>query len=175
MITQSELKDLFYYNQLTGEFTRIKNVSNVKCGLVVLKPSKQGYLRLRINNKYYYLHRLAWLYVYGEFPNNLIDHKNGNKLDNRIDNLRLASYSENYQNISLKSKASSGLRGAYYNQKSNKWQAKLTINYKTKSLGYFETALLAHHAYLNGKKKYHTFNPEFIRWLKHFLLTAKTN
>ncbi len=159
MIDQKEFKNLFKYDQETGMFFRNNPVSNIKAGLVNLKPSKYCYLRLRINGKYYYLHRLAWIYVHGYFQKNLIDHKDGNKQNNCINNLREADHRGNFQNLAKKSQAASGFRGAYFDKKSGLFQSKLTLNYKSISLGYFKTAIEAHHAYIDGKKKHHKFNP----------------
>ena len=80
MITQSELKNILHYNQDTGVFTWIKN--SIVAGTV----EKKGYIAIKINRKSYKAHRLAWLYIYGNFPKEQIDHLNGIKNDNCINN-----------------------------------------------------------------------------------------
>lgn len=163
MLTMCRLHELVSYNQETGEFSRRIRASNIKQGLVNPRPSKQGYLRMRIDGGLYSLHRIAWFYVNGEWPANLLDHKDGDKTNNKISNLRAATHGENLQNISIESKAESGLKGAYFDKKSGKWQAKIMLDYKSISAGYYSTALLAHEAYLDAKKKHHKFQPEFCR------------
>lgn len=139
MITQSELKSKLYYNPETGIFTRITTKKSNN------KPSSNGYIYLSVNNKQYSAHRLAWLYVYGEFPTNCIDHINRIKHDNKIENLREASYSQNSYNKECKSK--SGYKGVTWWERDKKWKAQIEIDGKNKHIGYFETPELAHKAY----------------------------
>lgn len=162
-LTQARLREVAAYDPHTGEFTRLGAVSNVAAGPVRPRPSKNGYLRMRVDGKLYYLHRLAWLYVHGSWPSNLADHKDGDKTNNRIGNIRDATHAQNLQNIAATGRGASGLRGAYFDKASGKWQAKITRNYKTISLGYFDTPELAHAAYLEGKREHHQFQPEFSR------------
>jgi hypothetical protein len=158
-LTHERLLQLIFYDEKTGNVFRKITVANVKIGQIKPKPSKNGYLRMHIDGRLYYLHRLAWFYVNKNWPL-AIDHIDGNRQNNKLENLRSVSQAENMQNISKKSYAISGLKGSYYHEKTKKWQAKIGINGKSKSLGYYDTAEKAHEAYLNGKKKYHTINPE---------------
>ena len=87
MLTQSALKDILHYDPTTGIFTRYGNYT--KCG----SKSYQGYILIGIGSKMYYAHRLAWLYMTGEWPSNEIDHKNRIRDDNRWKNLREADRS----------------------------------------------------------------------------------
>lgn len=162
-LTHSRLLELVFYDPETGIFSRLNKVSNVSHGPVSPRPSKKGYLRMRLDGKLYYIQRLAWFYVYGSWPSKLTDHEDGDKTNNRIKNIRGASFQQNLQNIALASKAKSGLRGAYYDKASGKWQAKIMVNYKSISGGYHETPEIAHAVYLELKKKHHTFQPEFNR------------
>ena len=101
MITQSELKATLYYEPDTGVFRRYSRTGN---GKLTEEPvgyvTPKGYLRVRIGDEKYFLHRLAWLYVYGKFPKETIDHINKIPSDNRIENLRDISNFENQQNKS---------------------------------------------------------------------------
>ena len=146
MITQSELKSKLYYNPETGIFTRITTKKSNN------KPSSNGYIYLSVNNKQYSAHRLAWLYVYGEFPTNCIDHINRIKHDNKIENLREASYSQNSYNKECKSK--SGYKGVTWWERDKNWKSQITINNKNIHLGYFKKAKDAHNAYINALNKY---------------------
>jgi hypothetical protein len=158
-LTNERLKELVSYDKETGNFFRLVSVANIKSGLVIAKPAKNGYVRMHIDGHLYYLHRLAWFYEHNEWPI-AIDHIDGNKLNNKIVNLRCATYGQNLQNISIKTKAMSGFKGAYFHPKTKNWQAKIMIDGKTKSLGYYKTPEEAHQAYIDGKKKFHTFSPE---------------
>ena len=99
MVTQDELKRCLDYNSETGVFIwKIKPNKKMLSG-VVAGASINGYRRITYKGKTYGAHRLAWLYVHGVFPANLMDHINGDGLDNRIANLREANSFENAQNI----------------------------------------------------------------------------
>lgn len=118
---------------------------------------KSGYLNANFNGKRHSVHRLAWVYYYGEPPVGVIDHINGIKTDNRIVNLRDVSQSHNCQNrkVAATNNLSSGLLGVTWSKKSCKWQAQIGINGKLKYLGLFVDKYLAHEAYLSEKRKHH--------------------
>jgi hypothetical protein len=155
MITQSELKSQLHYNQETGIFTWIKS----KRSDVVGKQAGSylnGYLKVKINQSPYYLHRLAWLYTYGKWPKNEIDHINGIKADNRIKNLRDVSASmnqENHRKPQVNNK--SGYLGVSWRTKFKKWRAVIRVNKKHKEIGMYDTPEEAYKAYLKAKREYH--------------------
>ncbi len=92
ILTQSTLKSLLHYDPETGEFRWLTSSSNrAPMGTIPSNLSSDGYLRIRVAGKQYRAHRLAWLYVYGKFPSEHIDHINHDILDNRIENLRDSS------------------------------------------------------------------------------------
>lgn len=94
-------------------------------------------------------HRLAWLYIYGEWPIDQLDHINRNTSDNRIENLREATQSQNNANRSAnKSKKYSPLKGVSFYPDSKRWTASIRINNKNRHLGCFDTAEEAHAAYV---------------------------
>tara|TARA_R110000787_G_scaffold105430_1_gene212847 strand:- start:31 stop:522 length:492 start_codon:yes stop_codon:yes gene_type:complete len=158
MLTQERLKELFHYDPYTGVFTRLVRISrNTKVGDIAgrLRNSK-GYHYIRLDGKFYYTHRLAWLYMIGEFPSGQIDHINGNKDDNRFTNLRDVSQSTNMQNLRKpRSGNTSGFLGVSWNQQSCNWRAQIRICGKKKYLGGFPTAELAYEAYLTAKRLHH--------------------
>jgi hypothetical protein len=158
-LKQSDLHELLFYDPLTGVFTWSKNRRGVITNKSLGTDNGFGYLRITVLGKSYYAHRLAWLYVYGEFPKNQIDHINGNKNDNRIENLRDVSNFDNAQNkINATSKSKSQLLGVSWHKKANKWQAHICLYKIRKYLGLFETKELASQAYLKEREK---FNYEF--------------
>jgi hypothetical protein len=99
-------------------------------------------------------HRLAWLLTYGEWPTSKIDHKNGDRADNRLSNLRLADDHQNAWNGRPHSDGKSGFKGVVYLSKRNKpWQARIKFKGKGKSLGYFATAEEAHACYVDAANR----------------------
>lgn len=110
--------------------------------------------------KIYQAHRLAWLYVYGKFPDNFIDHINGITDDNRLCNLREATYYQNSINTKIRKTNTIGYRGVSYIKKLNKYRARICVNKKQIHIGLYSTALEALEAY-NIQAKIHFGN--FIR------------
>jgi hypothetical protein len=159
-LTQERLKYLFDYDHKTGIFTRkVRTCNSVNIGDIA-GYDHLGYRMICIDRKEIFSHRLAWLYVYGYMPKNFIDHINGIKSDNRIENLREANRCENYQNqkVVQKRNKSSKFLGTSFNKHANKFTAQIQIYGKKTHLGCFETAIEAHNAYIEAKRKYHPFN-----------------
>lgn len=153
ILTQAELKEQLHYNPDTGIFTRlISNAQKIKCGDVAGSKTNTGYLEITVLGKRYLSHRLAWFYMTGEMPKNLIDHINRIGADNRFCNLRQANKSENAINGKLKSNNTSGFKGVSLCKRSNKWKANGKLNGKQKFLGRFDTAELASNAFIEFAK-----------------------
>lgn len=100
-----------------------------------------------INFKKYSAHRLAWYYVYGEWPKNEVDHVKNNKLDNRISKLRIATHAQNSWNTILRASNKSGYKGVSFCKQTGLWVAHITKNYKTYNLGRYKTPEEAHSIY----------------------------
>lgn len=122
-LTQSRLKELTVYDPETGVFTARVARKNIPAGAVLGNPGRRGYLHCMIDKKFYKLHRLAWLYMYGKFPDGQIDHINHNTADNRIANLRDVSCAQNHQNRSRKTNSASGYLGVTWHKRDKRWQA----------------------------------------------------
>lgn len=149
MITQNELKRILDYNKETGIFTWLcdrgtNKVKNKIAGCI----HSNGYIYISLNKRRYFAHRLAWLYVYGEWPSNQIDHINGVKDDNRIENLRDVIPRENSQN--RKKHREGHIIGTTYSKLYKKWIAQIRIKGKVNRLGSFETQQEAHEVYLKA-------------------------
>ena len=137
MIAQEELKKHLYYDKDTGIFTHKINKRRNKAGDIAGSFDKNcGYVSLSINHKKLAAHRMAWLYVYGEMPN-VIDHQNRNRADNRIDNLRNVTQSENNRNMPINSTNKSGVIGVFWCNTTSRWCSRITVDSKLKTLGYF--------------------------------------
>ena len=140
LITQERLKSLLTYDPDTGEFRwRVNRTGGVKAGDQAKAKDCHGYGRIKLDGRVYKAHRVAWMYVYGEWPPAHIDHINRVRDDNRIANLRAVSHAENNQNRSADKRNTSGYTGVYFNKPSRKWQASISVNGKLRSLGYFDT------------------------------------
>ena len=132
-LTQEHLKDKFRYDSATGLFTRINNARKV-----VGTMNKAGYLVITIGYKRYMAHHLAWLYEYGYFPEVQIDHKDHNRSNNAIDNLREVTELENSKSKRLYKVNTSGHHGVIWDKINNNWRARIGLNGKTINLGSFE-------------------------------------
>lgn len=156
-ITVDRVRELFSYEEHTGIIT-----NKTYRGAYALKGSEaggihpSGYLKIRIDGKHYFAHRVAWLYFYGVPPVSGIDHINGNKLDNRMSNLREANQKQNGHNRRVASVNNKlGFLGVY--QKRNKFVASIRVDGKLKQIGTFLTPEEAHEAYLKAKRQLHEF------------------
>ena len=155
-LTQARLKELLSYDPDTGVFVWIKKTNNrILIGSVAGSPD-EGYWYIRIDGKNHRAHRLAWLYVYGEFPDGFIDHMNRERADNRISNLRIATRSVNGQNRKIHNNNTSGIPGVCWHNRKQKWYAKVTNNRKHKHLGSFDTIEKAIAARKAAEKKFYS-------------------
>lgn len=151
MITQERLKDLLRYNSETGVFTWCKKRGNVKAGSVAGCVNGHGYQLIRLDKTLYKAHRLAWLYVYGEWPKADIDHINSMKSDNRIVNLRDVTRAENKQNLIVPyAGSSSGFLGVTPHK--DGFVAQITVDGERIYLGKYDTAKSAQCAYIAAKR-----------------------
>lgn len=158
MLTQSRLKELLDYNPDTGDFVWLVSRGMTKAGNIAGALDSRGYLKIGIEYKRYVAHRLVWFYLYGIWPEKQIDHINGNREDNRIDNLREATHAQNQRNRRLAhSNSKSGIMGVWWVKPNNKWVVSLTVNGTRKHLGYFSDLEEAKKVYLAAKRKYHDF------------------
>ena len=159
MISQGELKEVLEYNPDTGLFTWIKsNGLRVKVGSVAGTRDGNGYRRVTINRQRYMEHRLAYLYMTGNFPKNEIDHINHIQDDNRWVNLRAATASQNCGNVRKYKTNTSGYKGVYKQKRSDKWYSQISYNKKLIYIGTYSTPEEASEAY---KKKSIELNGEF--------------
>ena len=158
-VTQDRLKLLYNYDPVTGIFTSKKYSKPV--GFL-----HRGYLAVELwhngKQRKFKLHQLAWLYMHGSWPSPMIDHINRIKTDNRIDNLRQVTASQNFQNKPVyKSKSGlprSGFKGVHWVRSQNKWKACIGHNGKSTYLGTFDDPEKAFLVYKQAAEKIHTHN-----------------
>jgi len=154
MITQSELKELLHYDEFTGDFTWIKKTCRcVRVGKKAGYKDKK-YSTLRINNKQYLAHRLAWLYVNGKFPIGILDHKDRNGHNNQITNLREATVSQNAMNA-YRADNIAKCRGVYYESDRQKFRVSVHVNKVRIYIGRFDTLEAAKEARIYFAKQHH--------------------
>lgn len=138
----------YNFDYLDGKLIRKTKSGRFKIGTISEGyDNSTGYMRTMFNKKRYKTHRLIWIYHYGDISSNMqIDHINGNRIDNRIENLRVVNNQKNSFN-------SHNTKG--YSIKNGKYQAEIKINGKSKYLGLFSNEIDARNAYLDAKRKYH--------------------
>lgn len=141
-LTQEELKTQVSYNPRTGEFSRIARMrgSNVPMGPIENRPSEHGYIRIRIFKAKHMAHRLAWLYMYGHFPDE-IDHVDRDRSNNAITNLRNVSPIQNRRNMSLRVGNATGVLGVSWSSPREKYISRITMNYGQIWLGQYSDFL----------------------------------
>lgn len=134
-LSQADLKKVLNYYPDTGIFIRINARRNTVAGY--LDP--RGYIFISICNHSYRAHRLAWLYVHGEWPADQIDHIDGNRANNRIDNLRSVTREVNAANVKWNRNNKTGVMGVVWEESQNRWHPRIQFNSKRKYLGSFDS------------------------------------
>ena len=149
-LSLERLREVLSYDPVTGRLAwRLRLGPMCKFGGSA-GVMKGNYRRIAIDGRSYTASHLAWFHYYGVRPAALIDHRNGNASDNRIENLREATYSQNSQNIGVRRNSSTGLKGAQrFNRPGQRarFRSTITVNRKRIFLGLFHTAEEAHAAY----------------------------
>lgn len=126
-----------------------------------------GYRYIRIDLHKYFAHRLAWFYTHGVWPADQLDHRDRQRDNNRLDNLREATHPQNQQNRSGALHRSEALLGTRF--KKGRWEAAITVNSSRHYLGRFDSTVEAHTAYLAAKSQLHTFQPTVPRHAPGFI------
>lgn len=165
-LTAERLREVLHYDPDTGVFTWRSDLKTGynnnallhKAGDIAGCKDNIGRFKISIDSCNYYSHRLAWLYIIGEWPTNSIDHINGNNGDNRFCNLRDVLPRINSQNLRKPTKANtSGYLGVTRHKKT-RWRAVIRLPNGTRLYSYHDTAEAAYAAYLAAKRKYHDGN-----------------
>lgn len=158
-VTPEYLLENFKYYSDTGKIIWIKNRYKNKIGADACSYVSE-YKRIIIHGKTFLAHRVAWAMFTGSWPDNLIDHINGIKSDNRICNLRQATYEQNNSNVKSPVKSKTGFRGVTYSKSKNKYLARIRVKRKLVDLGAFDDPIEAYECY---KKEAKRIKGEFYR------------
>jgi len=153
-LTAAEVRRLLRYEPDTGIFFWKIDTKNTAAGDLAGCRQSRGYWHIKINRRLYMAHRLAWLYVTGEWPLGHVDHINGNRSDNCFANLRIATNSENVRNSKLRKNNACGYKGVHYKKHINKFVAQINVGGRVCHLGVFKTAPEAHAAYWEAAKQH---------------------
>jgi hypothetical protein len=141
-ITGSYLAERLYYDPNDGVFYIKKTRGGAIAGSETGQLRPDGYIQIKMDGRYFLAHRVAWVWMTGEWPKNDIDHQNRNRSDNRFLNLREATRKQNRANASIRSNNSSGVAGVFYlvrkDGRSPRWEASGRENGKKKRLGFFK-------------------------------------
>jgi hypothetical protein len=156
MLTAERLRELLDYNPETGVFRWKKDGRGrtMRVGAVAGTMHSAGYSQINFGGSLWLSHRLAWLYVFSEWPREQIDHINGDRSDNRISNLREATLSQNASNRKRRADNACGFKGVYRSAR-GRFEARMRVNGQLKYLGHFNTAEEAHAAYCAAAYKLH--------------------
>jgi hypothetical protein len=159
MLTQERLKELLHYDPETGIFTwLVRPCNSMQVGNLAGTYDKNGYLRILYKGKLYMGHWFAWLYVYGKWPDNEIDHINGNPSDNTILNLRDVTRKQNMENKKVYKNSKTGYPGVTWHSRDKKWSVRIGHYGKRISLGYFDDLNEAISARIKAENQTYTHN-----------------
>ena len=141
MISFDRVNEILTYNAASGEIRWRRSGKGRPADLIAGRKTKNRYAIVVIEGQNYLAHRLVWFLHYGVFPENQIDHINGDCYDNRIENLREATASENCRNWEMHREGK--LFGAHWLKRLGKWQSSVRVGKKQKYLGVFASEIEA--------------------------------
>ena len=137
MLTQERAKELLHYDN--GKlYWKVTRPGKIKAGAPVGCDHCAGYRQVMIDRKRYLSHRVVFLLHHGYIPK-CLDHINGDKSDNRIENLREATIGENQYNRQANTNNTSGIKGVTWHTRNKRWQAQINVNSKPVYLGQFKS------------------------------------
>ena len=158
----NKVREYFSYEPDTGIVRWKKMASSRALPGCEAGSITNGYRVIRLEGKNYSCHRVGFFLHYGRWPKGFLDHKNGIRHDNRIENLRECQQFENMQNLSAKASLvnkTSRFTGVTWNKRDKRFKAQIKVRGKKIFLGNFKDEESAHKAYIDGKARLHTFNP----------------
>lgn len=136
MLTQARLKELLHYDPETGIFTWLDSVKHCRAGMkagtnLKLKNRRTSYTHIKVDDTYYLAHRLAFLYMTGKLPTEMVDHKDENGENNRWSNLRECTRIENSRNTKKPRHNTSGEKHVGWHKRDKRWFVAIKSGGKT--------------------------------------------
>lgn len=153
-MSTSQVRERLEYDPKTGIFRWKKRLKRAVVGSVAGTIRPDGYIGIYIFRKVHLAHRLAWLYVNGCWPSGELDHKDGNRKNNSIKNLRPATRVQNSYNMGNGKKNKSGLKGVSFCKWTGRWRASIRANGVCRNLGRYDDKMTAALAYDAAARKY---------------------
>ena len=151
-LTAERVRELLVYEPETGEFrNRIKRNGRAMPGQIAGSPGSCGRKKIKIDGTFYRTYRLAWLWMTGEWPEDEIDHIDGDPANDRWSNLRQATRSQNLQNARIGQRNTSGFKGV--SPRKNRWMAQITLHGTAHYLGCFAAPEEAYAAYVAAAER----------------------
>lgn len=154
-LTAERARELLHYDPETGILRWRIRRGPKRAGSIATRSTSAGYIRVGLDCRTYYAHRVMWLMQTGEWPDKEIDHINGVRTDNRWANLRHATHAQNGRNRRRQRDNTSGFTGVYLHKPTKRWRARINVAGKRISLGYHDTPELAHAAYAGATKAHY--------------------
>jgi hypothetical protein len=153
-MTLEDLESRLWYSPEKGEWRRFAVKGGNTISSIAGYKHRTGYIYIGVCSRYYAAHRLAWFYMTGEWPSRHIDHVNGDPSDNRWENLRLCTVSQNSQNRRRAIVNKTGYKGVSIHRETGKFRARIFLGRRvSKSLGLYATAHEASLAYEKAAKE----------------------
>lgn len=140
-LTADDLRRRLSYDPASGQLRWLDGARAGKVAGCICSSS--GYVHVKLNRYQYLAHRLAWLHYYGEWPRGECDHRDRDRANNSIANLRACSRSQNRANTGVKSTNTSGFKGVSFNKRAGKFRADIRVGSQRKTLGYFSNPVEA--------------------------------
>jgi hypothetical protein len=135
-----QLREFLFYDPETGSvYWRVNRNGGASAGDEAGYIAPSGHRHMEIEGKTYTVHRVAWALHYGRWPDGEVDHRNRQRADNRIANLRDVNLFQQAQNRGMQRNNTSGTKGVTYAKNRNRWMAFITANGQSKTLGYYKT------------------------------------
>lgn len=152
----TELQRVLDYQPETGELIwRVRVAQRSPGGSVAGSLTDDGYVAISFRGARLKAHRVAMALTLGKWPEEEVDHINGDRADNRLENLRLATHSENRCNVRSYRNNKSGHKGVFWHKREGKWAAQITKDKKHRHLGYFSAKEDAVEAYRTAAAMHH--------------------
>ena len=154
-LTIERLRRVVSYDPETGVFRwKVRRGGSAKEGTIAGALIAAGYRKIVIDDRQYRANRLAWLYVYGRWPDGEVDHKNNIRHDDRLINLREATDEGTSQNAKLGKNNTSGFKGVTWHSQRGKWKAQISVDHRCVHLGLYNNVEDAHAAYCAAATRY---------------------